>query len=319
MNCRSIIFILATTCTGLLSQPVLAAMRGDEYISNDKYGRCMDDRLSPDIRIAECLKSFHGPKLTDYGAYAMLDGLGLAYMDESDYSDAITVFTDAVKTLGSPDHDFFRYRRGMAYLEWGKPDEATNEFTALAQDANSPYAYAGLASVATDQGNYADAIKFYNRALAINDSIYWIQSRRGAAYALMGDYGKAMADDNARVSNDPRSSFAYSNRCWDRAVSNRDLDGALEDCDHALDILPDDPDALDSRGLVHFRQGHLDDAIADYDAALSHNPKLASSLFMRGIVEIRKGDAAKGNADVQRAYAIYPRVGQQFAVFGIAP
>ena len=43
-------------------------------------------------------------------------------------------------------------------------------------------------------------------------------------------------------------------RCWARALTGRDLDKALADCDRALRLAPKTPEFLDSRGLVHLRR-----------------------------------------------------------------
>lgn len=80
------------------------------------------------------------------------------------------------------------------------------------------------------------------------------------------------------------------------AAWNKDLDAALEDCNGALSIKPDDAYLLDSRGLVYFRKGDCAKAIAEYDAALKIDPKNADSLYVRGIAKLRMKDQAGASA-----------------------
>ena len=313
------IFTVVTVALVCLATSAMATSWGRFYISNDRFGRCGDERLSPDIRAQNCVRSIKNTMLTDYGVNYTLGGLADAFLDESDYKSAIVVYDKAIKATRHSDQTVFRYLRGMSYLRWGKQDVASEEFAKIVQEANNSYGYVGLAEVAADRGDYKQAIELFDRAYNANTANYDIELQRAAVYTAMGDYDKAMKDDSDIAGYYPNFFYPFANRCWDRAVSNRDLDSALSDCNHALDILPDDPDTLDSRGMVRFRQGRLDDALADYNAALSHNPRMASALFMRGIVELRKGDAEKGEADIQQANNVYPLIGAKFAIYGIAP
>jgi tetratricopeptide (TPR) repeat protein/predicted aspartyl protease len=118
---------------------------------------------------------------------------------------------------------------------------------------------------------------------------------------------------------DVRLSGALNERCWVRALSGRDLDKALADCDAALGRAPHAPQFLDSRGLVNLRLGRLDKAIADYDESLRLQPKNAWSLYGRGLAEQRSGKKTHGDADIAAAVALSPRMPQEARKYGIAP
>jgi tetratricopeptide (TPR) repeat protein len=110
---------------------------------------------------------------------------------------------------------------------------------------------------------------------------------------------------------------AYNGRCWDRALMKQDLDKALADCNQALRIAPKDPDALDSRALVHLRRGELDLALADYDAAIKAQPPTAISLYARAAARLKKGLEAGSVADVAAAKKLDPRVGERAKAEGV--
>lgn len=103
---------------------------------------------------------------------------------------------------------------------------------------------------------------------------------------------------------DSRQADALNGRCWVRALSGKDLDKALADCNAALRQRSKTPAFLDSRGLVHLRQGDADAAIEDYDTALAARPRMAWSLYGRGLAKLRKGLKPEGQADIAVAVAI---------------
>jgi tetratricopeptide (TPR) repeat protein len=322
---RAIVVVacLASTVIAIATPAFAANMWGTSwqtyYISNDKYGRCGDYRLPPSTRIPACLASFHGGLLNSADTLTLLDELSDALEEQSDYAGAITVLDDAVKLANARDILEQRYYRSQAYILNGQADKALTDMTALQKDTNSLYAYAGLGDVAADQGRLDEALKYYDQAAEKNDANFGIRMNRAKLYARTGRYEEAMAQDDSIVNDLASLSYGYANRCWDRAIANRDLDLAIADCTKSLTIFPDFTNTLDSRGFAYFRQGRWNEAIADYSAALTHSPNFTSSLYMRGIAELRKGEVEKGNEDIKQAEAIYPRISAQYANYGVVP
>lgn len=140
----------------------------------------------------------------------------------------------------------------------------------------------------------------------------FIEIRAGKTEAASQDY------DRARTLEPKRSAEIYNEACWARAIAGVDLEKALADCDSALAQAPNDADALDSRGFVHFRLGQYDAAIVDYTAALKARPKTASSLFGRGLAEQKKGMAVEAKADLTAARAADANIDATFKAYGVA-
>ena len=250
----------------------------------------------------------------------MLDLLGQAFRDKNDLHAASLALTKAVQFAEPQEVNYYRYRRGAIYLAAHDTAMAVADFKILlTANGEDGYGYLGLGEMAAHDGRYADAIAQFNKAAALRPNDSMILSARADAYALSGEYQKAMADDDTMIGSFKWYGFPYNSRCWDRALANRDLDAALADCNQALGEVPDDPSTLDSRGMVKFRQGMWDDAIADYNAALKHNPYFAPSLFMRGMSELRKGDANPGRADIAKAETLSPGTTKDYARYGISP
>jgi tetratricopeptide (TPR) repeat protein/predicted aspartyl protease len=116
---------------------------------------------------------------------------------------------------------------------------------------------------------------------------------------------------------DQRLPQALNGRCWSRALANKELDGALSDCDRAVRTYAYKDMALDSRGLVHLRRGEYDRAVADYNAALAINPKIAWSYYGRGLAELKTGETAKSTADFAAAHALAPNLTEEAARYGL--
>ena len=99
----------------------------------------------------------------------------------------------------------------------------------------------------------------------------------------------------------PRNTGMLNDRCWERALTNVKLEGALADCELALSIRHDNAGMLDSRGVALYRLGRYKDALDSYNRALALQSDLATSLYMRGQVKKKLGDDAGGDADVAAA------------------
>jgi len=296
-----------------------AALWGQHYVENDAYGKCSDRRLSPDIRIEDCTKTLNARMLKMRSQLGVFDALASAFQDKYDYANAAVVLSKTIEEAQEMGVAYYYYRRGGNSVQQGALDLAATDFESARQNGGQAFAFAGAAEIADFKGKYTDAIDDYTKAMtaAAPKSPDFYQDRRSAIYAELGDYDNAMADANTVVQDWGQSSYALNERCWDRAVLNRDLDRAASDCKQALEILPDDPNTQDSLAFVYFRQGKWDDAIAEYDLALSHNPYFASSYYMRGITELRKGDTATGSADIGHAELIYPRIGIEYSRYGV--
>jgi len=99
-----------------------------------------------------------------------------------------------------------------------------------------------------DQGNYTDAITYYDRALQINSTDINVL------------YNKALALDNL-----------------DR------LGEAITYYDKVLAISPRDTDSLNNKGLVLDKLGKHDEAITYYDKVLAINPTDTDALYNKGV------------------------------------
>jgi len=141
------------------------------------------------------------------------------------------------------------------------------------------------------------------RRIAANGNDINSRYKRGQVYAIKRAYALAMQDFDEVIRRAPRDAEALNNRCWTRAATG-DLQGALADCNLALQNNPGLSDAFDSRGLVNLKLGRTAEAIKDYTDAIQRNPRSSSSLFGRGIATRKSG--GDGTTDIAQAKSMNP-------------
>jgi Flp pilus assembly protein TadD len=144
-------------------------------------------------------------------------------------------------------------------------------------------------------------------------------SHRARAYVRLGDYARAVPDYRKAVQLQAGDYRMWNGLCWSLAVRGEDLVEGRAACDRGLQLHPDDPEILDSRGLLSLKQGRFQDAWNDYDRACSIEPRGLSWLYGRGISALRLGRVEEGAADLRRAETEYPRIRPMFESYGIVP
>lgn len=146
-----------------------------------------------------------------------------------------------------------------------------------------------------------------------------VQALRARAYSRLRDYRHAAPDYRAAFQAGVTEPPTANGLCWSLAVLGESLDEALAACNARLRVAPDDPETLDSRGLVYLKQGRFQDAWIDYDRAVRINPNGISWLYGRGIAALRLGRAREGRADIEWAKTGYPDIGAMYLSYGIRP
>ena len=267
---------------------------------------------------------------------------GMAYASMQEFDRAIADLTRACELAPNDADD--RYQRALIYIEAHEVKLAVQDLdtaiTLQPGDTSARLQRAWLLQANPDVFPTAKS-EIKSDADTLN-RLFTPDARArlglGQLYGGLGDYSDAMDQINEWLSHHPQpydQAEGLNARCWARATADRDLQKALDDCDRALDMRPsgdaetgsiirqplaaDDPDILDSRGLVYLRLGNPHDAINDYDSALKINPRIASSLYGRGLAELSLGEKSEGQADLAAAASIDSGVAKRYATMGLTP
>jgi tetratricopeptide (TPR) repeat protein len=181
----------------------------------------------------------------------------------------------------------------------------------------APYFY--RASLFKIDKAYDKALADYDTAATLAPKDPYVLDRRADLHFTMGKPDLAAADLDAELALKPDDAEILNNVCWSRATHNIELAKALDECNAAIKLAPEESAFLDSRGFVELRQGKLDAALADYNASLKLVPTQSSSLYGRAIVYARQGKKTESQADLDAARKIDGRIDETWKKYGVQP
>lgn len=214
---------------------------------------------------------------------------------------------DAALAL-TPDDPLLHRDRAAALFRAGRFLEGRTEFDkAIALAPNDPRLLVARARMRIGTGDHAGALSDADAAMKTLHPGALDTLPAATIYVEIGHADRAIPIYDAVIAAHPDDSKLpefRNGRCWARALANRELPAALEDCNKALKARPGLPAFLDSRGLVKYRMKDYTGALADYDAAITAAPGLAFSRYMRGLTRIALGQVDAGKAESDAAGAL---------------
>jgi tetratricopeptide (TPR) repeat protein len=262
---------------------------------------------------------------------------GLARYGQGRYDLAVADFTLALRL----DPDNAAALNGRAYVERRDGDASgaiRDESRAIELKPGwaEPWANRGLAYL--DQhwfdmalADFADAVRRNRTLIYAYDGAGDAQKGKGDAaaasrayldasdvYFNRGDYDSAITESDKALDLTPNDPDALNSRCWSRAIAGEDLGLAEADCRRSLAARPGNSEVLDSLAFVHFRQGRLNEALQGFNEALAKNPKQVESLYMRGIVRLKLSDPG-GQADLDASQSQDRSIAARYEGWGVQP
>lgn len=263
-----------------LSAAVQPALESKQSALDPDALRCADANAAVDTAIRACTRLLESGRYDAKGRVAWLTNRGLHLHRRGSLAEAVQDFSAAIEL--APDDMNLYLSRGASYGMAGDLDAAIQDFEkVLALDPQSGLAYMNRATALEKKGKYAESMPDYDKAIALV----------------------------------PDNWIAWDGRCWLRAIVGQDLDGALADCERALQMRPDAANTLNTVGFVRFRQGRFDEAIASYDASIRLDPNVASSYYVRGLAHKALGKDA--DEDLAKALSMEPGIRQRYMGYGI--
>jgi tetratricopeptide (TPR) repeat protein len=189
------------------------------------------------------------------------------------------------------------------------------------------YANRGIAKLKSNDLN--GAIADFNRAIQVDPKLARAYELRGVAkrrrheltaYGRVNifrrntepsanrsaDLDSAIADFNHALELDPKNVNAYRHRGMAK-VERGDRGGAIADFNHALGIDPKNAAVYLDRGHVKLNEGNLEEALADYNRSLQLDSNNANAYYIRGDAKVDSGDGSGAIADFNRALQLNPK------------
>lgn len=243
-------------------------------------------------------------------AYGQLGQLGHSL---ADFNRAIALAPNAAKPYIARAE--LRVRRGETTLALQDYERA------LQLEPKNATALSQRAALYASAGQFAEAIADLDVALSSYPDNAELLYNRGYAHFWRGDLPKALADYDATLAVSPTMVRALINRCLTRVTLNTNLDGALADCNAAVQIEPDNAAARETRGLAYLKLGKPDAASADFATVLEIDPNRPISLYGRAVCRSVDSLAASlqqaAAEDREAALALDPAISTSFARLGL--
>lgn len=208
--------------------------------------------------------------------------LGLALQHEGRLEEAIVQFR---RVIGMNPKSAIAYNNiGVALAEkakqGGKLDNAIEEYRrAIAVDPHYPLPYNNLGLALSHQGGIDEAIAAFRRAIFVDPK--YLHAHWNLAFALrkQRNFDAALAEYHAAIdcTKDTTQLAILHGSLGDvlkeKAGASGNLDDAIAEYRHAIDIDPAYSWAHNNLGLILRDQGKLDEAIAEFRSAAQADPK----------------------------------------------
>ncbi|XP_052281417.1 uncharacterized protein LOC127878913 isoform X2 [Dreissena polymorpha] len=207
--------------------------------------------------------------------------IGQCHMELHNFTQALDAFTDAIKL--NPNMAEALYQRGMARMKL-KMSKGIQDFNrALALNPTIFQAYLSRACFYGSKGNYTKAILNCNEAIKLQPKSVRAYLYRGALKYHIKAYELAIWDLSKAAGIDSTCALAYFNRavCYQE---NRDYQKALTD--YGIVLLIGDSlklKVLINRGLLYFEKKDFQNALYDFQLSANISPNDHKILHSLGL------------------------------------
>ncbi len=166
-----------------------------------------------------------------------------------------------------------------------------------------PHSSLGIAY--SERGQYADAIREYNKSLQIyplSDNAYY---NRGYAFYQLGRSDLAIQDYTKSIQINPHNPKVYTNR-GNIYRERKEFNEAFNDYGKAIELNPQYALAYNNRGNLYSMVGNYDLALLDYNHAIEVDPQYFLAHFNRGLVFLNKGRFKEAVDDFEKTLQLKP-------------
>jgi len=165
-------------------------------------------------------------------------------------------------------------------------DSAALKFT---ENADIPYL---KGSIYYSRGNISKSIEHLKKSIKINRNHTEAAHMLANSWDQKKQYHKSDSLYQALIKNDPKDAIALNNLAYSWATRGYKLDSALKYVDKALELRPNNPSYLDTKGWIYFKMD---------------KPRKAASWIKKALDQIENG-----NAEIyQHLGDIYKKMGKE--------
>jgi len=169
-------------------------------------------------------------------------------------------------------------RSGLILNAMDRGDEGIGLLSALIDDyPDEPRLHQAIGNILRDQKSYAEAAKFYTRALEIvgkPEAEHWIYYyARGICHERLKQWDKAEADLKKALELNPGQASVMNYLGYSWVDQNMHLDRAMDLIRKAVDLKPNNGYYVDSLGWAYYMLGKYDEAVRHLERAVELRPE----------------------------------------------
>jgi tetratricopeptide (TPR) repeat protein len=231
-------------------------------------------------------------------------GAALAHQRSGRAADAERVCREILSV--DPAHAQTLHLLGLIEHQRGRSESAVEHIrTAIMRDGRDPAFHHNLGNILRALDRLTEAIRCYERALALAPASVDTLYNLGNTYQDLGQPERAAAYFERALRLNPEAVELHNNLGTALQDLGR-LDEAIGCYRKALALRPDLVESLDNLAGALHSQGKLDEAQASYERALELRPNRVESLIGLGVVSRAQGRLEEAVARYRRALALMP-------------
>jgi tetratricopeptide (TPR) repeat protein len=173
-------------------------------------------------------------------------------------------------------------------------------------------------------GEYNESIEAFNKAIGINKSHFYAWNNRGLSLYRLSDYRKAIESFDMALKINPQYADPWKNKgivLYEWGIECNDSSkyhGAIEALKKAIEIHPEDSEALICRGKTLYQLSEYEDAIKDFKKAIEINPQDRDAWYCRGLVLYQLTEYSDAIAALNKATEIDPNYSDAWILKGLS-
>jgi|GEM_PF-5356519 len=266
-------FLVLATVFSLSVAAFLNASWGDTS-TNNSYGPdwpvCKDLGAAPKLRIETCGRLIGGDKLSKQDLAIAYNNRGFAKHQVNDDKAALIDFNKAIEI--DPNFAAPYFNRGWRLYRAGNIDQGIADVkSAIRLEPKEPFFYCHLGQIYDELNRPEEELAAYESGLKKVPNDICLLGSHGNELDRLERYSEAAQDYSRILALDPSREASWLNRALDYIDLGANK-AAISDASAALQLDPDDIDALSARGEAYFRDRQYDKARLDCERLLTMRP-----------------------------------------------
>jgi serine/threonine protein kinase/tetratricopeptide (TPR) repeat protein len=251
-------------------------------------------------------------KVADYLSAKLRADLGLIPEDSTEALIKETFTTSSLEAMNA-------YARAQELDDLGKPDDALKEYLrAIDNDPNFGRAYAGLAVLSYNQGQYEKAKDYYQEALKRIDQMTDREKyrTRGGYYLMIRDFKKAIEEYSALVAKFPKDYSGHANLALAYFFA-RNMPRAVEEGQIDIELNPQSINGHYNLAWYALGAGDFQLAQNETRALVDNNPDFSEAYVCLALAQIAQ-DQREQSIETYRTLEAIDSFGRTLAATGLA-